>query len=157
MTTPLAFVANAASAPWQVPFKFSMGYPRDGDVATNVRPTRPGPYWFQQVATEIINVIEAAGLTFNPSDPTQFLEAIRILTGQSVAFNVSATGGAHPLTVTFTDASQPAATTRNWNYGDGYADTTGVHTYTAPGSYWVRYNPIVAGVEFQCSILIVVT
>ena len=81
MSAPIGFAANVSPAPWEPPYKFSMGYPRYADELTEVNPTRPGPYWFYALSVEIINVIQAAGLTFNPADNTQFLAALRILLG----------------------------------------------------------------------------
>ena len=47
--------------------------------------------------------------------------------------------GSAPLTVSFTDATTPAATSWSWNFGDTGASTlqNPTHTYTAPGTYTV--------------------
>lgn len=71
--------SDASPTIWAVPAAFSMGFPRARDVVTQAPPTHPGGYWFESMADEIRAVIEAAGLTFDPTDTSQFLAAIEIL------------------------------------------------------------------------------
>lgn len=70
---------NAGATPWNPPASFSIGYPRSGDLLTNQHPTHIGGWWFQAFTDEIRNVIIAAGLIFDPTDPTQLLTAIQEL------------------------------------------------------------------------------
>lgn len=70
---------SAAPAKWAPPSAFSIGYPTAGDRATQTHPTRPGATWFQGAYEEIRNVIETAGLVFDPSDTGQLLAAIQEL------------------------------------------------------------------------------
>ena len=71
--------SDASSTPWGAPTSFSIGYPASGDKATLTHPTRIGAWWFQSMADEIRNVIVAAGLIYDPTDPTQLLAAINSL------------------------------------------------------------------------------
>jgi len=71
--------SDAAPSTWAPPARFSTGYPTDGDLATGVHPTRPGAWWFQSMVDEIRNVIVAAGLIYDPTDPTQLLTALQSL------------------------------------------------------------------------------
>lgn len=80
MTTAF-WKGNASSAPWAPPAYFSIGFPTAGDLVTGTPPTYVGATWFQGMAEEIRNVIEAAGLSFDPTDTTQFYQAIVILLG----------------------------------------------------------------------------
>ncbi len=65
-------------------------------------------------------------------------------------FSASPVQGSAPLTVTFTNTSQPAAsiTSYLWNFGDGYTSTitNPVHTYSQAGSYTVTLKAV-AGSE----------
>lgn len=70
---------NASPTEWAPPASFSIGFPRSGDAATQAAPTHPGGKWFADMAAEVRAVIEGAGLTFDPTDTSQFLAAIRIL------------------------------------------------------------------------------
>lgn len=58
------------------------------------------------------------------------------------AFSATPTNGPAPLTVTFTDSSAGAITTRSWQFGDGSVTNTPqltvVHRYTTPGSNIVQ-------------------
>ncbi len=58
--------------------------------------------------------------------------------GPSTSFNVSATSGCAPLTVSFINTSS-GAVSWDWSFGDGSSDTveTPVHTFTDPGSFTV--------------------
>jgi hypothetical protein len=71
--------SDAAPVPWAVPTSFSFGFPQAGDLATNAHPTHIGGAWFEAMAEEMQAVIEAAGLTFDPTDITQLYRAIVIL------------------------------------------------------------------------------
>lgn len=68
---------NTSSSLWAPPSSFATGYPRDGDLSTNQHPTHIGGWWFQSLTDEFRNVIESAGLIFDPTDPTQLLLAIQ--------------------------------------------------------------------------------
>ena len=60
----------------------------------------------------------------------------------NVNFSANPQTGNAPLTVTFTNLSSGNITSYNWNFGDGTtsgsASTT--HTFTTPGSYYVRFD-----------------
>ncbi len=55
------------------------------------------------------------------------------------AFDVSATSGTSPLTVTFSDQSTGGSNSWSWDFGDGTSSSaqSPSHTYTAPGTYAV--------------------
>ena len=148
MSAPIGFAANVSPAPWEPPYKFSMGYPRYADELTEVNPTRPGPYWFYALSMEIINVIQAAGLTFNPADNTQFLTALRTILGApSVDFSASPRFGVLPVSVAFTDLTMPPATAWAWDFGDGGTSTAQnpTHIYSTAGTYTVALTATVFG------------
>lgn len=52
------------------------GFPTDGDAANGIPVTVFGTYWAHAVSSEIVNVIENAGLTASGSDLGQLAEAI---------------------------------------------------------------------------------
>jgi PKD repeat protein len=58
------------------------------------------------------------------------------------AFSATPTNGPAPMTVTFTDGSAGAITSRSWQFGDGFVTNTPqptvVHQYTAPGTNTVQ-------------------
>ena len=148
---PIPFASNTSATEWEKPYKFSIGYPRDADVATGARPTRPGPYWFDGMAGEIVAIIEAAGLTFNPADTTQLLTAIEILIGGPlVNFSGTPLSGNAPLSVTFADLTSPAASAWAWTFGDGGTSTAQnpTHSYASAGSYTVALTVTVAGTPY---------
>jgi hypothetical protein len=70
---------NVGGSLWNPPESFSIGYPRSGDLLTNMHPTHVGTWWFQAITEEIRTVIIAAGLVFDPTDTTQFLVALQEL------------------------------------------------------------------------------
>ena len=56
------------------------------------------------------------------------------------SFSTTPASGTAPLTVTLTDTSSPAATSWQWNFGDGSPPATTAsarHVYTEPGTYTV--------------------
>lgn len=70
---------NAGASEWDAPASFSIGYPRLGDLVSNQQPTHIGGWWFQSLVDEIQAVIVQAGMLFDPTDPTQLLQAIESL------------------------------------------------------------------------------
>jgi len=80
--TPL-WKANASALKWAPPASRSIGYPTAGDTATSTPATHIGGEWFEAMVEEIRNVIDAAGLVFDPTDTTQFFQAIVILLGST--------------------------------------------------------------------------
>lgn len=56
---------------------------KDGNQSLGIVPTDLEAAWFNQVQEEIANTIEAAGITLNPANRTQLLEAIGKLTMES--------------------------------------------------------------------------
>jgi PKD repeat protein len=78
------------------------------------------------------------------------------------AFNASPTHGPAPMTVTFTDDSAGAITSRSWQFGDGFVtntpEITVVHRYTTPGSNAVQLivsGPSGASTNTQSDMVIV--
>lgn len=73
-----AYRSGASRTAPTPPVTPSVGYPTEGDSATLTPATIPGEYWHHAVTSEIVGVIEAAGLT--PDDTVvQLLAAIRAL------------------------------------------------------------------------------
>jgi Zn-dependent metalloprotease/uncharacterized membrane protein len=102
-------------------------------------------YWtpsttFQQGGEGVMNA--AVDLGYNCQDVVNAFAVVGVpLTcpGPPIAdFSGTPTSGGYPLTVTFTDLSQGAATW-SWNFGDTGTSTeqNPVHTYTAMGTYTV--------------------
>lgn len=69
-------VSGTAPAAPAVPL---VGFPRAGNSLTGEKATRPGPYWFHMITQEQRNVVVAAGLTPDPGDLTQLVQAIQLL------------------------------------------------------------------------------
>lgn len=61
------------------PFTSLDGLFTNGKVASGVPPTRLVAEWFNAVQTELINVVEDAGIVINPEDNEQVLKAINKL------------------------------------------------------------------------------
>lgn len=51
----------------------------NGKVASGVSPTRLVAEWFNAVQTELVNVVEGAGLTIDPDNSAQVFAAIKII------------------------------------------------------------------------------
>ncbi len=51
----------------------------DGDGASAVESTVLPAAWFNTIQRELVAVVEAAGLTLDPTDDTQLLAALKIL------------------------------------------------------------------------------
>lgn len=51
----------------------------DGKISGGIPPTRLVAAWFNAVQTELVNVVEGAGIAINPEDSAQVLEAIKKL------------------------------------------------------------------------------
>lgn len=83
MTLNPLWQANASTTHWAPPVSLSFGFPTDGDVVTGRRPTHVGGEWWEAMAEEIRNCIDAAGLTYDPADTTQFFQAVVILLGST--------------------------------------------------------------------------
>jgi hypothetical protein len=78
------------------------------------------------------------------------------------AFSATPTYGPAPMTVTFTDGSAGAITSRSWQFGDGFVtntpELTVVHRYTTPGSNTVQLivsGPSGASTNAQSNMVIV--
>ena len=69
-------LANAAPSPPIPPANPSMGYPSDGNPATNTPAGTPGAYWFYQISEEIRNAIIALGMTPDANQVNQLATAI---------------------------------------------------------------------------------
>lgn len=61
------------------PFTSLDGLFTNGKVASGVPPTRLVAEWFNAIQTELINVVEGAGIVINPEDNEQVLKAINKL------------------------------------------------------------------------------
>jgi PKD repeat protein len=139
--------ADASVIAWAPVTNRSIGYPRAGDLATGQHPTHIGGEWFEDVANEIKNVIEGAGLTYDPTDVTQFLSAVYALILRP-DFVAAPTTGTGPLLVSFTDTStRGTPDTHLWDFGDGHTSTEAAptHTYLAQGTYSVTMTVTVSG------------
>lgn len=97
MTSPL-WKSDASPLRWASAVDLSIGYPTAGDLVTNTPPTRVGGTWCQGMADEIRNVIDAAGLIFDPTDTTQFYQAIVILLGSTYRNAILVESGEYLLT-----------------------------------------------------------
>ena len=69
-------LAHAAPNPPALPANPSLGFPTDGNPATNTPAGTPGAYWFYQISEEIRNVIVAFGLTPDAAQVNQLAQAI---------------------------------------------------------------------------------
>ncbi len=158
MTGVTQWELNASPTEWAPPVSFSVGFPTAGDIGTLAPPTRPGPHWLFSMAQEIRAVIEEAGMTFDPTDPTQFLAAILTLAAPRVApvagFLVSPLSGPAPLSVTFTDTTTESPTSWAWTFGDGGTSTAQnpVYTYAAAGTYTVTLTATVRGAPYIATL-----
>lgn len=97
MTNPL-WKSNASPLRWAPRAGLSIGYPTAADLVTGTLATHIGGTWFEAMAEEIRNVIDAAGLVFDPTDTTQFLQAIVILTGSTYHHAILVESGEYLLT-----------------------------------------------------------
>ena len=151
---------DASGTEWSPAASFSIGYPTAGDVTTQTHPTHIGGTWFRGMAAEIKAVIEAAGLTFDPANVFQFLQAIEILLGETPTppppppatpvadFTASPLSGNLPLAVTFTDTTNGGTPTAwAWTFGDGGTSSmeNPTYSYGAAGTYTVALTATVAG------------
>jgi PKD repeat protein len=139
--------SDASSLAWAARTSRSIGYPHAGDLATGRHPTHVGGEWFEDLLQEIKNVIEEAGLPFDPSDVTQFFTAIKVLMLRP-DFVASPTHGTEPLTVSFRDTTTRGVPTSHfWDFGDGQTSTAAAptHTYQAAGTYTVSMTVTIEG------------
>ncbi|HEX7687334.1 MAG TPA: LamG-like jellyroll fold domain-containing protein [Burkholderiaceae bacterium] len=139
--------SDASSQAWEPVTTRSIGYPRAGDLATGQHPTHIGGEWFEDMLEEIKSTIESAGMTFDPTDVTQFLSAIYALILRP-DFVAAPTSGTAPLTVSFTDTStRGRADTHLWDFGDGHTstDASPTHTYGGQGTYSVTMTVTLNG------------
>ena len=82
------FQAGTSSVPPAAPFPGSTGGAQGSPSLPNFDPTSPGAFWFYHVTESIRNVIVGAGLVPDPSNLTQFAEALRILANVDPAFEL---------------------------------------------------------------------
>lgn len=110
----------------------SLGHPTEGEPSTNIPATVPGPYWFDSVTSEIVAVIEAAGLTPNDTQ-VQLLAAIRQIARSSMPAGslIAYAGATVPSGFLACDGSQVSRTTYaalytaiGTTYGSGDGSTT---------------------------------
>lgn len=71
---------------------------------------------------------------------------VSVLPPLTVSFSADQVAGCSPLTVNFTDNTNPQSTSWNWNLGGGSAPSSTIaspsNTYTAPGTYDVTLSVI---------------
>jgi|GEM_PF-1028335 len=80
------------------------------------------------------NVVADAIRISHPNNPPEIIQADFVATTRS---------GNRPLSITFSNQSIGDFTTRRWNFGDGFTNTTRDsidHTYASPGTYTVSLN-----------------
>lgn len=82
---PRNLEAAASASPPSAPGTPSNGYPTNGNPATGIPASKPGAYWFYQIAEELRYIITAAGLT--PSSATLTQLAAALITAKSLATN----------------------------------------------------------------------
>lgn len=110
---------------------FQAGNPTLGQVATEFTAD-----WGNAVQDELVNVVEAAGLTLNPADNFQLLQAIRQLQSAggrrnviiNGAFELNARGGAHVFTT-----GTPRYTLDRWRLDPGSGNTQTITVSRAGG------------------------
>lgn len=71
-----AYLSGASETPPDVSQLTSVGYPTDGDNQRSIPPTVPGAAWAYVIEQEILNVIQAAGLTPTNAELDQLKTAI---------------------------------------------------------------------------------
>lgn len=57
------WLANSSETPPSPPSSTVGGYPQDGNIALNHKPTKVGAWWYHMITEEFMAVIERAGLT----------------------------------------------------------------------------------------------
>ena len=79
-----AYKSGAATTEPSTSEATSAGFPSEGDVASGVAATVPGPYWFHMLTEEQRNVILAAGITPDTGTLTQLYDAIAALIAAAI-------------------------------------------------------------------------
>ena len=82
------WTANSIQTPPDLSQLSSKGYPTNGDPAKGIPPTLPGAAWFHRVSQLFNSVINAAGLTIDPTDTDQLLKAIKVFGKRTVPIGV---------------------------------------------------------------------
>lgn len=77
-----AYQSGASGSPPSPPASPSVGYPTAGNPLTPTPATKPGAYWFYQMAAEFSNLFAKAGITPNLTDLTQLCSVFDALTRQ---------------------------------------------------------------------------
>lgn len=72
-----SFEADAAGSPPTPPATPSVGYPTNGNPVGAVPATKPGDYWFHQIAEELRNVVVNSGLTPDDEVLDQLWQSLR--------------------------------------------------------------------------------
>jgi FOG: PKD repeat len=130
---PLAttFIDRSSGVPTSWVWNFG-----DGSTSTEARPVHT--YSFAGLYTVTLTVTNAQG-TATTTQPDLVNVAVNppLLNAK---FTSTATSGAAPLPVQFTDASVGGVTGWTWDFGDGTTSTeqNPLHTYTANGKYTVK-------------------
>jgi len=82
------YQAGVSSVPPAAPFPGATGSAQGSAALADFAFTTPGAFWFYHVTESIRNVVVAAGLTPDPTNLTQFAQALRLLAGLDPAFEL---------------------------------------------------------------------
>lgn len=144
---PVASFTNdksAGNAPLAVKFTdTSTNFPSQwawdfGDGSTDVVQNPTHTYTAAGTYTVKLTATNAKGA--NTATKTGLITVTAAPTAPTSSFNASATTGAAPLAVTFTDTSTGSPTSWAWNFGDGTTanvQNPPAHTYATAGTYTV--------------------
>ena len=159
--------ASPQTAPATVKFTYTQDLSRpatewlwnfgDGTTSTDQNPTHQydtaGTYTIRLTAKNsfgsatsdgldyVINPLTAPGARFQANTYVDGVSGTPHTSNAAYAELLGAIRGQAPLTVNFTDISDPASTAWSWNFGDGtpQATTKNVqHVFTAPGRYNIQ-------------------
>jgi hypothetical protein len=84
------FESGASATPPSAPVSPSTGFPTGGNPSVAIPATKPGPYFYYQVAEELLAPIEMAGITPDHNVLTQLRDAIKRIAGAQVTAPITA-------------------------------------------------------------------
>ena len=76
------YQSSVGSLPPITPFPGIYGYTQGLASLPQFGPTNPGAFWFYYITESIRNVVVAAGLTPDPSNLSQFAQALELIANQ---------------------------------------------------------------------------